>query len=73
MKEIVNKILKSWSIVHRDLWASKQEIEQIREYLPTVWYKLLTTYTFSITTKYSVTKFREKSKWKWRIYSIIKL
>lgn len=93
-KEIVNKILKSWNIAHRDLWASKQEVEEIREYLPTVWYKLLTSYFYSITTKtrtkqaknslynysnwidttkYSSTKFREKAKWRWRIYSIIKL
>lgn len=44
LKKLASKILEKPGIKHENLKPRKWEIKALKEYLPTVWFKLITTF-----------------------------
>lgn len=73
LKKLASKILERQGISHARLKPKKWEISELRKYLPTVWFSLVTTYytTYNPFTR-KATHYNEKQLIDKRSYQIIK-
>lgn len=63
LKYLAQKILKKPLITHKELKPKKWEIEELRTYLPTVWYKLLTTFIVDGQVPLPLSRFHIRKLW----------